>query len=117
MARQANSIAKANKKVLQTKFDKVDLLPKSLEVLPPDPRGVARVPHGHPWAKIHESHVLIVTHNYAACYRCGKKTATNCNMKGICNGGSEPSTWKSLASRWCPSQHAFLMLQAQGSPS
>ena len=86
VARQANGIAKANKKVLQKKFDKIDLQPKSLEVLPPDPKGVARVPHGHPWAKIHKSHVLIVTHKYAACYRCGRKAATNCNMKEACTG-------------------------------
>ena len=44
------------------------------------------MPLGHPWAKVHESHVLIVTHNYAACYHCGQKTATNCNMKGFCRG-------------------------------
>ena len=86
VARQANSTAKANKQVLHKRFDKIDLQPKSLEVLPPDPNGAARVPQGHPWAKIHKSHELIVTHKYAACYKCGRKTATNCNMKTACSG-------------------------------
>ena len=86
MARKANSTAKANKKVLQKQFDNIDLQPKSLEVLPPVPNGAVQVSPGHPWAKIHSSHTLITTHKYAACYKCGKKAASNCNMKAECTG-------------------------------
>ena len=86
VARKAKCKAKADKRILQSRFDKIDKQPKKLEELPPCPDGVVQVSPGHPWAKIHNTHALIMTHKYAACYRCGKKAASHCNMQDKCKG-------------------------------
>ena len=87
IAREAKVIKRSNGKILLKKF-KQATTNKCINIneIPVNPHGHFSVPDSHGWAHIHDSHKMVVTHRYAACFTCGKISSKNKTHHKPCQG-------------------------------